>query len=130
MQGASKLGVEATQEVTEQIDRETVEPAAKKKIVIGENMKRVQKYADEIGADIFKGTGIEENRKWIREQMKEGAEIYDIGPDFTRRLERRTKNVKPDSPYYGMERMETKNYPTNKLFERKGKYEGGVPDFE
>ena len=52
-------------------------------IVIGENMKRVKKYAAEIGGDVYKpwkndpfdfDVGMKRNKRWINSKMKEGRE--------------------------------------------------------
>jgi hypothetical protein len=100
-------------------------------VVIGENMARVQRYADEIGAETFKETGMAENRAFIQQAMREGKEVLDIGPDFSRRLTRTLEGQRPDSPFYNMERMETRGYDAyQRLFERSGRFEGGVPGLD
>ena len=58
----------------------------------------------------------------------QGYDVYDIGPDFVRRAERLKEGLRPDSPFYNMERIEMKEYENYfKLFERSGKYIGEVP---
>ena len=103
--------------------------ATKTSVVIGENMDRVGPYASRIGAETFKGTGMEANRLWIQEARDAGRQIIDIGPDFTRRAERVKEGIlRPDSPFYNMERMETTGYENYlKVFERTGRYEGRMP---
>jgi hypothetical protein len=57
--------------------------------------------------------------------------VIDIGPDFARRRFRLDRGKQPDSDWYNMERMETSGFELHrKLFERTGKYEGGVPGFD
>jgi hypothetical protein len=100
-------------------------------VVIGENVARVQRYADEIGAETFKGTGMAGNRAFIQQARREGKDILDIGPDFGRRLTRTLEGHRPDSPFYDMERMETRGYDAyQRLFERSGRSEGGVPGLD
>ena len=97
-------------------------------VVIGENMARVEGYASRIGAETFQGTGMEANRLWIQEARNAGKQVIDIGPDFARRAQRVEQGIRPDSIFYNMERMETKGYENYlKVFERTGKYTGGVP---
>ncbi len=100
-------------------------------------MKRVQKRADQTGAETFQGRTMQENKDWIEAKKADGYEIEDIGPDFNRRLER-TANQRngvpdrdPNSPYYEMERKSTKDYPGyKKNFDRKGKLQGGSKDVD
>jgi hypothetical protein len=77
------------------------------RVVIGENMARVQRYAEQIEAEVFKGEGMAENLGWIQDAVRAGKEVIDIGPDFTRRLTRALEGVRPDSAFYNMERMQT-----------------------
>jgi hypothetical protein len=71
---------------------------------------------------------MEANRLWIQEARSAGKQVIDIGPDFARRAERVQTGVRPDSPFYNMERMETKGYENYlKIFERTDKYQGGLP---
>lgn len=61
----------------------------------------------------------------------EGRKIIDIGPDFQRRLERIGAGLRPDSPAYNLERRILQGYERyQKVFERYGKYQGGVPGFD
>ncbi len=40
---------------------------------------------------------------------------------------RNCRGSRPDSPFYNMERSETKNYPNRKkVFKRNGRFQGGV----
>jgi RHS repeat-associated protein len=73
--------------------------ASNGRVVIGENMDRVQRFADRLGADTFRGEGMEANMRWIREQKTAGKEIIDIGPDFSRREKRVSQGTRPDSPF-------------------------------
>ena len=82
------------------------------KVVIGENMpQRVIPFAKKIGASYFKARGtnskyfMRNNRQWIRRQMRQGKEIFDIGIERGRAIR---------SPYYRMEKEMLKkyNYPT------------------
>ena len=71
---------------------------------------------------------MEANRLWIQEARNAGKQVIDIGPDFARRAQRVEQGIRPDSIFYNMERMETKGYENYlKVFERTGKYTGGVP---
>jgi hypothetical protein len=111
-----------------------------KKVIIGENMSRVERYSTQTGAETYKGLpnyselkktmsqgevdklAIEHNKQWIQKQIDNGAEVIDIGPDFDRRLERGY-----GQPAYEMERTVTKDYQNyKKVFERFNKYSGGV----
>jgi hypothetical protein len=101
------------------------------RIVIGENMERVRAMAQRLGAETFQGTGMEANRAWIQLKKAQGYEIYDIGPDFARRLQRVEQGIRPDSLFYNMERAETLNHNKYiRVFERTGKYQGGVPGLD
>ncbi len=105
--------------------------ASNGRVVIGENMDRVQRFADKLGADTFRGEGMEANMRWIREQKTAEKEVIDIGPDFSRREKRVSQGTRPDSPFYNMERKETGGYEGYKKgFERHGKHEGAVPGFD
>ena len=95
------------------------------RIVIGEDMERVRAAAQKLGAETFEGTGMEANRAWLRSKGGQGYQAYDVGPAFKRRLDRHLKGERPDSRFYGMERMETQNYPVIKLWERSSKWQGG-----
>ncbi|MGH8614353.1 MAG: RHS repeat domain-containing protein, partial [Gammaproteobacteria bacterium] len=100
----------------------------KEAVVIGENMKRVEKYAAKIGADSFKSEGMNANRVWIQQAKGNGKQVIDIGPHFERRADRIHRGSRPDSPFYNMERSETRGYEGyEKVFERTGKNSGGAP---
>ena len=98
-------------------------------IVIGENMKRVRQYADEIGGHAYRpwkndpfdyDLAMKRNKRWINDMMDEGREIIDIGPDFARRR----AGVAP-SAFYNMERSQLKGYSNyKKAFSRHGTYGG------
>jgi len=116
-------------------EKEAVEGVvAEKPIVIGENMKRVQQYADEIGGHAYQpwknepfdyDLGMKRNERWIQDMKKEGREIIDIGPDFKRRSVGRDP-----SDFYNMERSQLKDYGNyTKAFERTGT-SGGVPGLD
>ncbi|MGE3167185.1 MAG: Hint domain-containing protein [Planctomycetota bacterium] len=110
---------------------------APKKAVIGENMEGVERRAEQTGAETFQGRMMQENKNWIEARKAEGYEIEDIGPDFSRRLER-TANQRngvsdrdPSSPYYEMERTSTKDYPGyKKNFKREGELQGGSKEVD
>jgi hypothetical protein len=104
--------------------------AGNRTVVIGENMTRVQRYADRVGAETYQGAAGEANRQWVREARESGAEIIDIGPDFERRAERARRGERGPSDAYEMERQETKGYDKyRKEFKRNGKC-GGVPGLD
>jgi hypothetical protein len=94
---------------------------ATNRVVIGENMERVEPYAKEIGAGIYPGMpdyvevkatspdlieqlALEHNRQWIVTEMENGSQIIDIGPDFARRA------AGGASPAYEMERSLLSGY--------------------
>lgn len=94
-------------------------------------MERVDAYASRVGGETFGGTGMEANRLWIQGARTSGRQIIDIGPDFARRTNRAEQGLRPDTPFYNMERMESSgasNYL--KVFERNGQYNGGVPGLD
>ncbi|MBI4356433.1 MAG: RHS domain-containing protein [Gammaproteobacteria bacterium] len=104
--------------------------AGQKSIIIGENMKRVNQYADKTGGHAYRpwkndpfdfDLGMKKNDRWIRDQMRNGREVIDIGPDFKRR-----SATGKSSPFYEMERRNLNRYDNyNKVFERNGS-QGGV----
>lgn len=97
------------------------------RVVIGENMERVRTAAQKLGAEAFEGAGMEANRAWLRSKRAQGYEVHDVGPDFARRAKRAEQGVRPDSPSYNMERMETKDYDrVHRAFERTGKRTGAA----
>ncbi len=107
-------------------------------IVIGENMvDRVGKYAEQIGAQTINDFiptecwSMEANEAWIRQMRAEGREIIDIGPDFERRAYRMREGIQPDAPPYNLERQVLQGYERyRKVFQRSGKYWGGVPGLD
>ena len=134
--GVRKIGKEVEEEATK-IVHEIASNVDKSPIVIGENMHRVRKYAEKIGAQtiedfIPKGQwSLEANRQWIRRMMEEGRQIIDIGPDFERRFRRIERGEIPYSDVYNLERMELKGYGLyQKSFIRLGKWKGGVPGLD
>lgn len=104
--------------------------AGQKPIIVGENMKRVKEYADKTGGHAYRPwkndpfdfiLGMKRNERWIKDQMRNGREVIDIGPDFLRRAA-----TGRSSPFYEMERRNLKGYDSyNKAFERNGS-NGGV----
>jgi hypothetical protein len=57
-------------------------------IIIGENMRRVQQYADRVGGHAYSAwkldpwdaaTAMKRNERWIQGQIRQGREIIDIG---------------------------------------------------
>ena len=86
-------------------------------IVIGENMRdRVIPKAAELGADYYKPRApvdvehaFKKQARWINDQMRQGREIIDLGPDPIR-----TKR----SPFYEIERkaIQKRNYPVKKEY--------------
>jgi RHS repeat-associated protein len=113
-------------------------------VVIGENMAgRLVPYAEARGYqtinDWLKSTGRtwdeSANTDWVNWVQQQGYDIVDIGPDFTRRLDYvidpTLPNARPPSAIYGSERMELLEYWNyQKVFDRTGKYSGGVPGFD
>jgi hypothetical protein len=96
-------------------------------LVIGENMQRVEPYAQKIGAEIYSGMpgykpgmdaqALAHNQAFVELKKAEGYKILDIGPDFDRRAVRGGPQ-----PAYQMERTITKDYGGyQKAFVRTGK---------
>ncbi|GIV16567.1 MAG: hypothetical protein KatS3mg022_2002 [Armatimonadota bacterium] len=124
--------------------RQTARQAARElpPVVIGENMERVRAYARMIGAETIddwlagRQWTEELNAAWIRQMMRQGRRVIDIGPDFTRRLKRyldiragKPNVPSPISDPYNLERRLLKGYPRyEKQFIRRGKWWGGVLD--
>jgi len=140
IQGISKLddaarAVDRSSDYARTIDRAgEVGRAAKaserssKAIVIGENMKRVRAAAKKLGAEVFEGTGMDANKSWLKSKLMSGYKVYDIGPDFERRVYRMARNEESYSRFYNMERLLTTGYGnTERLWQRQGKYLGGSP---
>ncbi len=111
--------------------------STKPPIIIGERMGRVQELADALGADVYKPwpnhpwdpeLGMKRNERWIKDKIREGRDIWDVGPDFPRR---RGEYGDPFvSPFYEMERRVVEGYCNyRKLFEREGN-SGNVPELE
>ena len=98
-------------------------------------MSRVKAYAEQVGGHAYRpwkndpfdfDLGMARNERMIRDAMRSGREIIDIGPDFARRAAGRDP-----SPFYNMERRLTDGYSAyRKVFERSGRLEGGVPGFD
>ena len=107
-------------------------------VVIGENMvERIKPYARQVEAQTINDFipaerwSMEANEAWIKQMRAEGREIIDIGPDFDRRLYRATHGTRPDSEAYNLERRLLQGYEGyHKVFQRSGKYWGGVPGFD
>ena len=113
--------------------------AAKGPVIIGENMNRVNTYAGKVGGETIDGWLA--GRKWTQSLNDEfvgtmkaqGRQIQDIGPDFGRRLQNRIDPNfgRPPSSVYGGERQSLLDYGNyQQLYERAGKYQGGVPGFD
>jgi hypothetical protein len=128
----------AAEEASEQLARQGVRQAARElpPVVIGENMERVKAYALMIGAKTINDFipapewTLEKNIAWVRQMMRQGRRVIDIGPHF----ERRWRYVmglpggRPPSDVYALERRLLKGYANyEKLFIRGGRYGGGVP---
>lgn len=100
-------------------------------IVIGENMTRVRKYANQIGGKVYnpwnvqpwnKPLSLARNQRWINDMQKQGKTIIDIGPDFARR-----RTGYGAGEFYEMERIQLKGYSNYyAVFRRSGIY-GGLP---
>lgn len=111
-------------------------------IIIGENMKRLKEYAKLVGGQTYrpwkvgepgrdwtdeeKAVMMKRNRRWIRDKMREGRCIIDVGPDH----DRRNNPERGSSDFYEMERRETRGYKYyKKAFMRDGN-SGGVPNVD
>ncbi len=100
-------------------------------LVIGENMTRVRQFATEIGGRAYtplknspfdEALAVRRNERMIRDAVRSGTEIVDIGPDFARRA-----SGGGASPFYNLERRLTSGYDNyTKAFERFGSDKGGV----
>jgi hypothetical protein len=140
--GARKEARAAAEEASEQLGRHSVRQASRelKPVVIGKNMERVEAYARMIGAETIndwlagRKWSLELNEVWVREMMKQGRRVYDIGPDFARRLKRfaairagKQGVPPPISEAYNLERQILKGYPNYiKRYIRTGRWEGYV----
>jgi RHS repeat-associated protein len=132
-------GIRVVGKGIEAADHAAMIAGASKKIVIGENMERVNSYAEKIGAetidDWLKSTGrgwdMKANKEWINEITGKGYEVFDIGPAFPRRAKAIEQGLRPDKEAYNLERIATKGYDKYyKQFQRSGKYKGGVPGLD
>jgi len=134
--GAAGRGLarEVAEEASETIGKQFARQASRelKPVVIGENMERVKAYARIIGAETIddwlagRQWSLELNSAWIRQMMREGRRVIDIGPDFARRAD--TGRV---SKVYGLERRLLKGYPYyERQFLRWRKLRGGNPDVD
>ena len=137
VQGASKLvrGVKAAEETSVL----TGKAAKNAPVIIGENMNRVNAYAGKVGGETIDGWLA--GRKWTQQLNDEfistmkaqGRQFQDIGPDFGRRLQNRIDPSfgRPPSSVYGGERQSLLDYGNyQRLYDRTGKYQGGVPGFD
>ncbi len=141
--GAAGRGLarEVAEEASEQLGRHSARQASRelKPVVIGENMDRVKAYAGEWAETIDdwlagRKWSLELNRVWVQEMMKQGRRVYDIGPDFARRLKRfaairagKQGVPPPISEAYNLERQILKGYPNYiKRYIRTGRCEGYV----
>ncbi len=136
--GRRAVAREAGEEASKRLAPRAAGQAGKelKPVVIGENMRRVETYARQIGAGIItdwipsNAWTLEKNIAWIRQMMREGRYIIDIGPHFERRWRfvRGLPGGRPPSDAYAIERRLLKGYPRyEKRFIRSGRYGGGVP---
>jgi len=112
---------------------------AKTPVIIGENMNRVNAYAGKFGGETIDGWLA--GRKWtqplndefIATMKAQGRQFQDLGPDFGRRLQNRIDPSlgRPPSSVYGGERQSLLDYGNyQRLYDRAGKYQGGVPGFD
>lgn len=102
-------------------------------------MIQVNAYAVKVGGETIEGwlagrTWTESlNNEFVATMKGQGRKIQDIGPDFGRRLQNRVDSSfgGPPSSIYGGERQSLLNYGNyQRLYERTGKYQGGVPGFD
>jgi hypothetical protein len=109
--------------------------SAPKPLIIGENMDRVEAYAAAVGGHAYRpwpvdppnfNLSMRRNERMIRDAVRAGRDIIDIGPDFARRSAGRDP-----SPFYGMERRVTTGYANyTRVWDRTGRLSGGVPGFD
>jgi RHS repeat-associated protein len=106
-------------------------------VVIGENMSRVQAYASKVSGQTINDFvpsnqwSMQANKSWAQQMRAQGRRIIDVGPDFARRAQRAQQGVPPDARAYNLERMELEGYDGyGSIFERTGKFSGGVPGFD
>lgn len=108
-------------------------------VVIGEQMTRVNSYSRSIGGHTIddwlagKPWSQKLNDEFIATMKAQGREFIDIGPAFGRRLQNRIDPARgrPSSDVYGGERQQLPSYDNyRRIYERTGKYQGGVPGFD
>lgn len=108
-------------------------------VIIGENMNRVNAYTGRVGGETIDGWLA--GRKWTQQMNDEfiatmkaqGRQFQDIGPDFGRRLQNRIDPNfgRPPGSVYGGERQSLLDYGNyQRLYDRTGKYQGGVPGLD
>ena len=74
---------------------------------------------------VFKGSTDAGNTRFINRAMQKGWKIFDIGPDFGRRMDRLSKGINPAGHGYNLERQLTVGYQkVIKLWQRTGKFSG------
>jgi hypothetical protein len=137
---ATATGVrESIEEASSVLAKEGGGVAKSAPVIVGENMKRVNSYAGKVGGETIDGwlagrTWTQKlNDEFISTMKVQGRQIQDIGPDFGRRLQNRVDpNLgRPASPIYGGERQQLLDYGNyQQLYQRTGKYQGGVPGFD
>ncbi len=101
-------------------------------LVIGENISRVRRFADEVGGHAYRpwtraseSVALRRNERMVRDAMSAGRDIIDIGPDFARRAAGREPSL-----FYNMERQVTRGYDRyQRVWDRSGQA-GGVPGFD
>ena len=104
---------------------------------MGENMSRVQSFANQVGGQTINDFipssqwNMAANQAWVQQMRSQGRQFIDIGPDFPRRVERAASGIEPAAPAYNLERMKLNGYENYKsIFNRTGKNSGGVPGFD
>jgi RHS repeat-associated protein len=111
----------------------------KSPVIIGEDMMRVNAYAGRVGGETIDGWLA--GRKWtqslndefIATMKADGRQFLDIGPAFGRRLQNRIDPSlgRPASSAYGSERKQLLDYGDyQQLYQRSGKFQGGVSGFD
>jgi len=118
------MGEETTKRLTRNVGQaelpevvQAAKAAGQRVVVIGETMRqRVVPFAESIGADWYKPRSnipenwMKNNERWIKQLIKEGAVIIDIGEDVARAVR---------SEYYAMEKriLEAAGYGVIKVAE-------------
>ncbi|MEI2656715.1 MAG: hypothetical protein V9G16_06095 [Nitrosomonas sp.] len=70
-------------------------------------------------------------QSFLKKMKSEGRMFIDIGPDFARRAQRIEQGIHPNAPAYNLERFGVKGYSSyESIFERTGKFSGGVKGFD